>query len=100
MVRWIVFIGFVLLIDFYAFQSIKTLTKNKMILIGYWVISLAVLANVVYQLSTFNNSKGISQNVMLAFGLVILSIAPKILALLVLFGEDIFRLGKGVFNYF
>ncbi len=100
MIRWIVFIGFVLIIDFYAFQSVKTITKNKIILIGYWVVSSAILANVYYQLSSFNNSKGISQTVMLAFGILILSMAPKLIALLVLFGEDIFRIGKGVVNYF
>ena len=31
MIRWIVFIGFVLLIDFYAFQSVKTVSKNKIV---------------------------------------------------------------------
>ena len=37
---------------------------------------------------------------MLAFGLLILSIAPKIIALAILFGEDAFRVLKTVFNYF
>ena len=37
---------------------------------------------------------------MLAFGLQILSMAPKFIALTVLFGEDIFRVFKGFLNYF
>ncbi|WP_298286729.1 metallophosphoesterase [uncultured Lutibacter sp.] len=100
MIRWIIFIVFVLFIDFYAFQSVKTITKNKYILLFYWLISFAVLGNVIYQLTTFNNSKGLTQAVMLAFGLVILSITPKILAIVVLFSEDIFRIVKSGFNYF
>lgn len=100
MIRWILFIAFVLLIDFYAFQSVKTVTKNKLVFAVYWLFSIAILGNVFYQLTTFNNSKGMSQQVMFAFGLVILSITPKIIALLIMFGEDIFRITKGVFNYF
>jgi predicted MPP superfamily phosphohydrolase len=37
---------------------------------------------------------------MLAFGLLILSITPKVIALLVLFGEDIVRIVKTGINYF
>ena len=37
---------------------------------------------------------------MLAFGLLILSMAPKFIALTILFGEDTFRVFKGFLNYF
>ena len=100
MIRWVIFIIVMLFIDFYAFQSIKTITKNKIIFLIYWLISFAILGNVIFQLLTFNNSKGLNQSLMLAFGLLILSIAPKIIALAILFGEDAFRVLKTVFNYF
>ena len=100
MIRWVLFIAFVLFVDFYAFQGVKTSTKSKFVYAFYWLFSIGVLANVIYQLTTFNRSTGMSQAVMFAFGLVILSITPKIIALIILFSEDIFRVGKGVFNYF
>jgi len=100
MIRWALFIIIVLFIDFYAFQSVKTFTKNKIVFVFYWLFSIAVLGNVIYQLATFNNSKGMSQSVMFAFGLMILSMTPKLIALLIMFGEDIFRIAKGGFNYF
>ncbi len=100
MMRWIIFIAFVLFIDFYAFQSVKTSTKNKFVVVFYWLFSIAVLLNVIYQLTTFNNSKGMPQSVMFAFGLLILSMVPKVIALIIMFGEDIFRISKGGFNYF
>lgn len=100
MIRWIIFSAFILLVDFYAFQSIKTISKSKLVYSLYWLFSIAVLGNVIFQLATFNSSKGMSQSVMFAFGLVVLSITPKIIALLILFGEDIFRILKGVFNHF
>lgn len=98
MIRWIVFISFVIFVDFYAFQSVKTITKSKLIYVLYWFFSVGILVNVIFQLTAFNRSDGMSQSLMLAFGLVVLSVVPKIVALLVLFSEDIFRLGKGVFN--
>ncbi|UMB60029.1 metallophosphoesterase [Lutibacter sp. A80] len=100
MIRWIVFIAFVLFIDFYAFQSVKTITKNKIVFVFYWLISIAVIVNVVYSINSIEASKGLNQQVMLSFGLLILTIAPKIIALIVLFGEDVFRVFKSVFNYF
>jgi len=100
MVRWLIFVVILLFIDFYSFQSVKTVTKNKIIFIAYWVLSIAVLANFIYKLAIFNRAEGISQEVMFAFGLLILVFVPKIIALLILFSEDIFRVLKLGFNYF
>ncbi|MHB1146257.1 MAG: metallophosphoesterase [Lutibacter sp.] len=100
MIRWIIFVAFILLVDFYAYQSIKTLFKNKWVKLLYWVISLGILANLIYRLLVFNDSRGLTQPMMLAFGLLILSVIPKIISMTVLFGEDIFRVFKGFLNYF
>ena len=100
MMRWLIFIVVVLLIDFYAFQSIKTITKYKVVPIFYWVFSFIVLMNVIYNFSIFDRSNGLTQALMLAFGLLILSILSKVTILLVMFGEDVFRVLKLSFNYF
>ena len=99
MIRWVVFIIIFLLIDFYAFQSVKTVTKNKIIYIAYWLVSIAVIVNVIYSINSIGDSKGLNQQVMLAFGLLILAFAPKIIALLIMFSEDVFRIFKTGFNY-
>ena len=99
MVRWMIFVAVILFIDFYAFQSVKTITKNKLISIGYWLISIIVLLNFSYKIATFNRLEGLNQQVMLAFGILILFITPKIISILLLFGEDIFRVFKLSFNY-
>ncbi|UMB53431.1 metallophosphoesterase [Lutibacter sp. A64] len=100
MVRWLFFIVIVFFIDLYAFQSVKTITKHKIVFVLYWLISIAVIVNVIYSVNSIEASKGLNQQVMLSFGLLILTIAPKIIALIVLFSEDIFRIFKSVFNYF
>ena len=99
MVRWLIFIAIVLFIDFYAFQGVKTVTKNKWFLVGYWLVSMAVLMYLIFSVSTMDRSKGFSQAEMLSFGLFIMVSTPKLIAFLVLFGEDVFRILKGVYQY-
>ena len=98
MIRWILFVLIMLLIDFYAFQSIKTIFKNKIVISIYWIVSIGVLVNLIYRFNTIG-SKGIGQPLMMAFGLIILSVTPKIITLLVMFGEDVFRVSKTGIGY-
>lgn len=100
MVRWIIFVAFILFVDFYAYQSIKILTKNNIFKALYWMVSFGISTNLLYILFVFNDSRGLTQPMMLAFGLLILSILPKIITLAVLFSEDVFRVLKGFFNRF
>jgi len=71
-----------------------------MVFLIYWLVSVGVILNVIYTINTIGESRGLSQQVMLSFGLLILTLSPKIIALFVLFGEDIFRVFKSGFNYF
>lgn len=98
MIRWFILVVILLFIDFYAFQSLKTISKNKFVLILYWLISVGILVNFILKITSFNGSKGLTHGIMLAIGLLILSIIPKITAILVLFSEDIFRVVKTVFS--
>lgn len=100
MLRWIIFLGIMLVIDFYAYQGIKTLSRNRWITFGYWVFSLVILANFVYTLSTIDRSSGLTQQWMLAFGLLILSLTPKLMTILILFGEDMYRIVRMLWDFF
>ena len=100
MLRWILFTTVILCLDYYAFQSIKTVTNKKTVFVIYWILSIAVLLNLYYNLFTFNDSRGLAQPMMLAFGLVILSVSPKLIAFIVLLSEDVFRVGKSTLNFF
>ena len=100
MFRWVIFVSIILFIDFYAFQGLKTLGKNKIWYLFYWLISIAILTNFVYQLSTYDRSLGLSQPLMMSFALLVLSVVPKFITLFVLLGEDVFRMFKVVGTYF
>ncbi len=100
MIRWLILVVFLLFIDFYAFQSLKIISKNKIILILYWIISIGILANFILKLTSFNGSKGFTHGIMLAIGLLILSVIPKITAIIILFSEDVFRMIKTSISFF
>lgn len=100
MLKVILFIFFVILIDFYAFQSFRTLTKNKWILGFYWLITVGIYLNLFYQFSQMRGSHGMNQNAMLAMGLFVLFSVPKIIIAITLLGEDLFRVFELIYNKF
>ena len=100
MIRWLIFVLIILLVDFYAFQSIRTLMKSKIVVGVYWLISFAIMINFIYQLTYFDRSTGISQFLMMSFALLILSFVPKLIASFVLLSEDVYRVFKTATNYF
>ncbi len=89
-----------LVIELYAFQAFKTLIKSKSILICYGVLSIALLFFIIYSFTQFDRSVGQTKQTMFTMGLVLLVYVPKIVLTLLLLGEDVFRLGAGIINYF
>jgi len=98
MIRWIVFLVFVIILEIYAFQAFKTLIKSKWFFIFYYVTSAIALFYIVYQLYHFDRSVGQTPKTMLTFGLLLLLYVPKLLLTIILFGEDIIRFFAGLFG--
>lgn len=92
--RWIIFIAFYLLVDIYAFQALRPLTRNLLVYIIYFTISLLVLANFIYQFTvpeshSWSGPRGYAIGILLAF------LIPKIFIAILMLGEDVVRLGVG-----
>jgi predicted MPP superfamily phosphohydrolase len=100
MIRWLIFIIIFGLIDIYAYQAFRTSFRNKWINIVYLIISIVVLGNFIYQLATFDRSSGINIKVNWAIGLFLTLYVPKIVLMLLMFGEDIFRIPQALYSYF
>lgn len=98
--RLLFFIVFLFVIELYAFQAFKTILKDKWFLIGYAVLSLAILIYIVYGFMNFDRSVGQTKQTMFVMGLMLVVYVPKIVLAIVLLGEDIFRLVMGSVNYF
>jgi uncharacterized protein len=99
MLRWIIFIAIFGVIDFYAFQVVKTLIKSSWAHYLYVLISILVLGNFVYQL-THMDGKGLSIKTNIAIGLFLTLYLPKIVMMLFMFGEDIIRLPQAAYSFF
>ena len=100
MIRWIIFLVLFCIIDLYAFQTFKTVTKNNWILVLYWLISVLVIGNFVFNYYGFNRSDGFSHSNAYAFGFFIAILIPKMVLLISMFGEDIFRVPQAIYRYF
>ena len=100
MIRWIIFILIVGIADFYAFQSLKTITKNNIFYILYWVATIAVIGNFIYHFYGFNRSDDFPHTKAYAVGFLIALIVPKLVLIFAMFAEDIFRVPQAIYSYF
>jgi len=100
MIRLIIFLLLVLSLDFYALQSLRSVVRNPLVTYGYAIISLAVLGVFVYQAMTFDRGAGGNQGFYLAFAIFVLVYVPKLVLIVFMFGEDVYRLFEAGVNYF
>ena len=91
MYRLLFFILFVLLIEVYAFQAFRTLSKIKWVQYSYVLLSILILAYIIYSFTQFDRSVGQTPKTLFTLGLVLIIYIPKIILTLVMFGEDFFR---------
>ena len=100
MIRWLIFLAFVIVVEFYSFQAFRTLIRTKWFLIAYVALSAAVILYLIWSFSQFDRSVGQNKQSLFTIGLMLIVYVPKIILTLFLFGEDIFRLIRGTINYF
>lgn len=100
MKRWIFFLIFAVLIEFYAYQAVKTAFDNKWIQRIYLIISFFALAFLIYSFLKFDRNVGQTSQTLITLGLFLLIYIPKLVLTLFLLTEDIFRLFIGAYQYF
>jgi predicted MPP superfamily phosphohydrolase len=88
------------LIELYAFQAIKVIIKTKWLLQTYQIISLLIFVYISYSFATFNRKVGQTPHTLFVMGCLLLVYLPKIILLLVMFGEDVVRAMAATFNHF
>ena len=103
MSRWIIsliVVSFVLfVIEFYSFQAIKTLLKNKAIRWCWMFVGIAIYANLFYVIFTTPRSMGQTTQFQWAIGLLLTTLIPKLFIVLPMFLEDVVRLSQKVISY-
>lgn len=97
--RFAILCALLLFIEFYSYQAFRTLIKLKWVLTAYQVISLFILVFIIYSFSQVDRSVGQTKQFMFTTGLMLLVYVPKIVLTLIMFGEDIIRVGASILNY-
>ncbi len=97
--RWLIPIFLYILLEVYAYQAVKTIAKNQWVEIGYLVLSLCVLGYVIYIFANYDRSVGPTRYTLRASGLLLLTLVPKLILVLFMFGEDIIRVCVAGYTY-
>ena len=100
MLRWLIPLIIIAVVEFYSFQAIRTVSKSKIVLAIYIVLTLTTIAYIVYNFLQFDRSVGQTKQSLLTIGLFLIFVVPKIVITLVLFGEDVFRFFKAIIVHF
>lgn len=96
--RWFVFILIYLAIDIYAFQALRTLSKNKWVRNSYFILSLMVLGSFLYYWWQPSQGSAWAGGRSYAFGFLLTFLVAKLMLVVFLFGEDIFRFFSGLYR--
>lgn len=94
--RQIIFILFFLVLQFYAFQAVRALTKQNWVSILYWAVGALAIVNVIYQFSTGEKSGNLNPIRNYAIGIMFTLVAFYLTTIIVIFGEDIVRIVTGI----
>jgi uncharacterized protein len=97
-----------LLLDWYAFQGIKTLTsgwENNPWLLhstrwGYWLVSLALPVLIIFWMRQLGEKPEIRTMMMTAASLYLTVLITKLVFVVPLFGEDVVRVAQGTLRWF
>lgn len=95
MSRWIfplVILAFIIvLVELYTFQAFKTVSKSKIIRYSFLFVSIAVYINFFVTVFTYSRSDGQMPQFQMAIGLLLTVSIPKLVVIMLLFGEDVYR---------
>jgi predicted MPP superfamily phosphohydrolase len=95
MPRWIfpliILTVVIVLVEIYTFQAFKTVSKSKIVRYSFLLLSVAVYINFFITILTYSRSDGQTPQFQMAMGLLLTISIPKLVVIMLLFGEDFYR---------
>lgn len=97
MLRLLLFIGFFIVLDIYAYQAFRFMVKSRWGVVLYFFITAFVFAGLFYQFTSSDrrNLGPLAQFFIVTF---VIMLVCKIFIILTMFGEDIFRVTKATLS--
>ena len=100
LLRWLFFLSFYGLLQWYAFQTIKTLGWSRPLVIGYVALVLIIFSNFLYFSIGFDRSTGWTQAISFSLGLFLALMVFQMILVLFLAFEDLIRLPQAIYRFF
>jgi uncharacterized protein len=95
MPRWliplIILVIVIVAVEIYTFQAFKTISKNKWVRFSFIAVSAAVYINFLITMLTYDRGNGQTPRFQMAMGLMLTLAIPKLVVIVFLFGEDVYR---------
>lgn len=98
--RWIPFVILLIVLQWYAFQAIKTITHNKIWWILYGLIITLIIGSFLYQIFNFDRSVGWTPSINYSIGWFIALLSGQLIIIPILFFEDLSRIAMGIYHFF
>ena len=98
--RWIPFIILLIVLQWYVFQAIKTITHNKLWWILYGLIITLIIGSFLYQIFNFDRSVGWTPSINYSIGWFIALLSGQLIIIPILFFEDLSRIAMGIYHFF
>lgn len=98
MTRLIIFWVIYLLLQLYAFQAIRTISKNSWLAWGYWLVGIGALVTTFLVFRFGPDRSTLTPVRSYAIGFMLILVVFYLCTIIVMFGEDIFRLLQGVYQ--
>ncbi len=101
MLRWVLLVLIYIGLSFYVLQALKTVARQPWVYYVYLSIAALVLVNFIYQFTAGEEvGRVLSVSKSYAFGFLLTILTFKLITILFLFSEDIFRFISGVYTKF
>ena len=100
MFRWLLFIAFIILFNWYASQAIKTVFKNSWFQYGYYMINLIIVSNFLFQIYFMNKNGNAGPLFSYSLGLFLITVVFQIIIILFMLFEDAFRIPQWFYHFF
>ena len=98
--RLIPFIIFIIIVQWYAFQAIKTITQNKFWWAIYALVVGIILGGVLWQTLNFDRTVGWTPIVAYSLGMFVALLSGQLLMICLLFLEDLSRGASSLLHFF
>ncbi len=98
--RWIVPILILIVLQWYSFQAVKTLTSQKWIWVCYFAAVVLIIGNLVVHTLVLELSVVMEPRLMYAIGFFISLFVFQMIITLILLSEDVFRIPQTIYAYF